>query len=592
MGWRFRRSIKIAPGVRLNFGKKSASVRIGGRGFGVTKSTTGRTTVSSGIPGTGLYYQQTVGKAKRARPANRSGSTQHGSPAVAARRSAARETPARSAGLPEAGTVGDPRAAGGLAGWIVDHRVAYYLSAIVVALLLPSIHPGLAVVSLGVLIVMVPLRRWARSAHAPAGSMGSESVTGTPMLASRASAGLWQAQPAAPEAVPGGYGQEDEGLAVLPVPHDGERVTVVGTRCHDGIGALSLGGVPAQLRREPDNPHDRHAVAVWAGRPLAMTGYLPASIAVWYAPRMDAAGQTRMAVAAELCPTFGPQERADLVVYLAALPTPGPGEPVSSSWIGIEAWGAPTRECGVAGDSPREEALLNVFWAHGQDLALWGGSLRGVDCVAVRSGEGVGILVDGYLIGMLAPSDSSAYAPVLSRLAQTDQGINGSVDLWVVPQDMDRSVVTVWLPQPDRIDPPASVPAARHVILPRKSKIQVSGEEEYLAEMSGLLGKAAEVDVAATLHERASVSGRGKPYVEVRIEDRPVGRLTPTMSEHMLPIVRACTAANLLVVCKAMIQGNQLKADVVLDTTKSGDLSSEWIATHVRAPGSDGAAGL
>lgn len=58
----------------------------------------------------------------------------------------------------------------------------------------------------------------------------------------------------------------------------------------------------------------------------------------------------------------------------------------------------------------------------------------------------------------------------------------------------------------------------------------------------------------------------------------------------MLPIVRACAAANLLVVCKAMVQGNQLKADVVLDTTKSGDLSSEWIAAHVRAPGSERAA--
>ncbi|MEA5153234.1 DUF4236 domain-containing protein [Raineyella sp.] len=60
MGWGFRRSVKIAPGVRLNLGKKSASVRFGGRGFGVTKSTTGRTTVSGGIPGTGVYYRETV----------------------------------------------------------------------------------------------------------------------------------------------------------------------------------------------------------------------------------------------------------------------------------------------------------------------------------------------------------------------------------------------------------------------------------------------------------------------------------------------------------------------------------------------------
>lgn len=273
-----------------------------------------------------------------------------------------------------------------------------------------------------------------------------------------------------------------------------------------------------------------------------------------------------------------------------AAPRAVPGEPVSSSWTGIEAWGAPTRPCRVAADSLCEEALLHVFRAQGEDLPLGGGSLRGVGCLAVGSGEGVGILVDGYPIGMLEPADGADYAPILSRLAQAAQGINGSVDLWVVPQDMERSLVTVRLPDPDRIDPPASLPGAAHVVLPRRSKIQVSGEEDYLPELSGLLGTAGEVDVAATLHERASVSGRGKPYVEVRIDDRPVGRLTPTMSEHMLPIVRACAAVDLLVVCKATLQGNQLEADIVLDTTRSGDLSAEWIATHVRAPGSDGAA--
>lgn len=589
MGWRFRRSIKIAPGVRLSFGKKSASVRIGGRGFGVTKSTTGRTTVSSGIPGTGLYYRETITPAKRVSPVKRA------RPASPAHGMAADQAVTAMGGRPpEPRTVEDPHVAGNPMRWIVDHRVGYYLCAIAVALVLPSIHPVLVLVSLGVLIGMVPLRRRARSNHPSSlAPVGPTPVTGGSTPLAGVSAGLERATQAAPvvSAAPGGDWQGEGELAALPVPQDGERVNVVGTRYHDGIRSLVPGGVPAVLRREPDNPHDHHAIAVWAGRPLAMTGYLPASIAAWYAPRMDAAARPSMPVAAELYPSFGPDEPANLAVYLAPLPAPGPGEPVATSWTGIEAWGARTRQCRVATDSLGEDELLNVFWAQGEDVALWGQSLRGVDCVAVRSREGVGILVDGYLIGMLAPGDGSAYAPVLSRLPEEDQGINGSVDLWVVPGDMDRSVVTVRLPQPDRIDPPASVPAAPHVILPRKSKIQVSGEEEYLAELSGLLGTAAEVDVAATLHECESVSGRGKPYVEVRINDRRVGRLTPTMSEHMLPIVRACAAENLLVVCKAMVQGNQLKADVVLDTTKSGDLSSEWITTHVRAPGSEGAAG-
>jgi hypothetical protein len=55
--FRFRRSIKILPGVRWNIGKNSTSVSIGGRGLTYTVGTKGsRTTV--GIPGTGVSYTQ------------------------------------------------------------------------------------------------------------------------------------------------------------------------------------------------------------------------------------------------------------------------------------------------------------------------------------------------------------------------------------------------------------------------------------------------------------------------------------------------------------------------------------------------------
>ena len=50
MGFRFRESIKIAPGVRVNLNKKSTSVTFGGKGFHHTVSSTGRKTTTAGIP--------------------------------------------------------------------------------------------------------------------------------------------------------------------------------------------------------------------------------------------------------------------------------------------------------------------------------------------------------------------------------------------------------------------------------------------------------------------------------------------------------------------------------------------------------------
>ena len=62
MGLRFRRSIKIAPGVRVNLNKKSASVTFGPKGLKHTVSSTGKSHTTVGVPGTGLSYTTSGGE--------------------------------------------------------------------------------------------------------------------------------------------------------------------------------------------------------------------------------------------------------------------------------------------------------------------------------------------------------------------------------------------------------------------------------------------------------------------------------------------------------------------------------------------------
>lgn len=62
MGLRFRKSSKIAPGVKVNLNKKSNSVTFGGKGFHYTVNSKGKTTKSFGIPGTGLSYSTSSNK--------------------------------------------------------------------------------------------------------------------------------------------------------------------------------------------------------------------------------------------------------------------------------------------------------------------------------------------------------------------------------------------------------------------------------------------------------------------------------------------------------------------------------------------------
>lgn len=79
MGLRFRKSKKIAPGVKLNIGKKSAGISFGTRGARYTVNSSGRRTASVGIPGTGISYTSSSGGRKRRSTSSptQPGSTSH-----------------------------------------------------------------------------------------------------------------------------------------------------------------------------------------------------------------------------------------------------------------------------------------------------------------------------------------------------------------------------------------------------------------------------------------------------------------------------------------------------------------------------------
>jgi Protein of unknown function (DUF4236) len=56
MGWRFRRSLKIAPGLRLNLSKRGAGMSIGPRGAKVSVNSRGQVRRTVSLPGTGLSH--------------------------------------------------------------------------------------------------------------------------------------------------------------------------------------------------------------------------------------------------------------------------------------------------------------------------------------------------------------------------------------------------------------------------------------------------------------------------------------------------------------------------------------------------------
>lgn len=76
-GWNFRKRVKIAPGVSVNFSKSGMSTSVGPRGAKVTFGPKG-TYLNTGIPGTGLYKRQKIGGGSST-PTSYSGGSSSGS---------------------------------------------------------------------------------------------------------------------------------------------------------------------------------------------------------------------------------------------------------------------------------------------------------------------------------------------------------------------------------------------------------------------------------------------------------------------------------------------------------------------------------
>ena len=59
MGIRFRKRVKIAPGVNMNITKSGSSVTVGGKGGSINIGKNG-VYGNAGIPGTGIYNRQKI----------------------------------------------------------------------------------------------------------------------------------------------------------------------------------------------------------------------------------------------------------------------------------------------------------------------------------------------------------------------------------------------------------------------------------------------------------------------------------------------------------------------------------------------------
>lgn len=198
------------------------------------------------------------------------------------------------------------------------------------------------------------------------------------------------------------------------------------------------------------------------------------------------------------------------------------------------------------------------------------------NAVEIRASSGV--------IGFLASEDAKRYAPVLDAIqaaglaAATTARVWGSNrQEWESGRNRFFGSVRVDLPEPHMLCPANDAPSIPCQILPSGTAIQVTGEENHRDATSRYLTAQGECWVHATLHQVIDESGRApKPYVEVRIDGQTAGKLTPKMSGDMAPVIKFLHERGQACVVRAIVKGNQLKAEVVLHAKRAHELDQVW----------------
>lgn len=237
----------------------------------------------------------------------------------------------------------------------------------------------------------------------------------------------------------------------------------------------------------------------------------------------------------------------------------------------------------VAGEFAHRENVAQIFADRGIRLGLDGNVLHlHAELVADRSnpydGQAVAVFVDGLHIGHLEREEAARFFPVVSGLARHGFTIITSARLWSLIDGTVRARLTVDLPDPENLIAENDAPTVPHVVVPRGAAIKVSRTSEFHEGAVAFFGRGAGATYTATLHAIHDVRPRSSvEAVQVQIDGKVVGVLTPAQSANMLPLVKHIEARGKVPVVRARVAGSPIKVDITVFAIKSQEADPTWL---------------
>lgn len=249
-------------------------------------------------------------------------------------------------------------------------------------------------------------------------------------------------------------------------------------------------------------------------------------------------------------------------------------------------WGNQWPNTEVAGESHHRESLAALYRPHGR--------LPGTEFFArahlvpelmADYPEAVRVDIEGHPVGYLEHGDGRKYRPVVAKLAVEGSAPTVHARVWATNDDGTwRGRVTVALDAPEMLVPVNRHPGQPAVDLPEGRSVKVTGREAHLDVLSPLVRAGLKSGVWVTLHASTVTTARTeKRVVEVRVDGRAVGALTPATSAGILPLVDKAEGAGRIAVARGYVSGNSLSVDLSVSLARTADLDEEWISENLAA---------
>lgn len=198
------------------------------------------------------------------------------------------------------------------------------------------------------------------------------------------------------------------------------------------------------------------------------------------------------------------------------------------------------------------------------------------------------VLIGGHHVGYLEKEVAAQYQARLLEVVGAGYAPTTNARVWAVARPdwentrklRHHANVRVSLNEPHLILPLNNPPRGSHSILPWGNALQVTGEENHLDVLSSYVTREGDGVAIGTMHVVQGGTARApKEIIEIRIDERPVGTLSPGSSQHFVPTVRHLEGRGASAAAWLRVKGSAIAVQVTVQATKAHELPGDWFAS-------------